>query len=50
VPVKEKAQTNGSKPLNDLSNFERSPKYGYDQLIKPIEELPKDVITEFREV
>lgn len=50
VPVKEKAQTNGSKPLNDLPNFEKSPKYSYDQLIKPVDELPKDVITEFKEV
>jgi hypothetical protein len=49
LPIKD--QSNGQKqPANSLANFEKSPKYPYDRLIKPCEELPEDVVTEFKEV
>jgi hypothetical protein len=51
LAVKEKNLSNNLKQSSTSSmNFNEYPKYAYEQLIKPVEELPSDIINESREV
>ena len=51
LAVKEKNVSNNLKQSSTSSmNFNEYPKYAYEQLIKPVEELPSDIINESREV
>lgn len=51
--TKEKSYTNGNGLKQNSSSsisFSEYPKYSYDQLVKPIEELPENVLSEFKEL
>ena len=50
LAVKEKNAPSKTESVAIFKNFNDYPKYPYEQLIKPIEELPCDVINESREV
>ena len=51
LAVKEKNSPNNLKQNSNSSiSFNDYPKYAYEQLIKPVEELPSDVLNESREV
>ena len=51
LAVKEKNITNGLKQNSSSTiNFSECPKYAYELLVKPVEELPSDVLNESREV
>ena len=51
LAVKEKNMSNNLKQSSTSSiNFNDYPKYAYEQLVKPVEELPSDILSESREV
>ena len=52
LAVKEKNVSSNGLKQNSTSfiNFSEYPKYAYEQLIKPAEELPSDVLNDAREV
>lgn len=58
LAIKDKSKTINNNSPNAVNNqlrkqngsFKTYPKYTYDELIKPVDQLPEDVLTEFKEV
>ena len=59
LAIKDKSKTINNNSPNAINNqmrkqqngsFKTYPKYTYDELIKPADQLPEDVLTEFKEV
>jgi hypothetical protein len=47
---KEKPGSNGSNKNFDSMKFSDFPKYAYEALIRPVEELPENIMTDSKEV
>jgi hypothetical protein len=58
LAIKDKSKTINNNNPNAVNNqmrkqngsFKTYPKYTYDELIKPADQLPQDVLSEFKEV